>query len=103
MTNVDTEVPAHDATTEPDAIAALVARVASAENDDEPSAASTLEDDVDDKIEPAWMADIDSRMATVKDMEVKAVNGEYTDKAKILRAMSPGNSTIYLTTAELRL
>ena len=85
MTNVDVEVAPQPDTTEPDAIAALVARVASAETceiDDEPSAANTLEDDVDDKTEPAWMADIDSRMATVKDMEVKAVNGEYMDEGE---------------------
>ena len=75
-----------------DAIAALVERVAS-ENEvtdragsrgrggrgDARGASANGEDD-DGEDEQAWMADIDARMATVKDMEVKAVNGEYMEE-----------------------
>ena len=76
-----------------DAIAALVERVAS-ENEVTDRAGSRERggrgggargmvangEDDDGEDEQAWMADIDARMATVKDMEVKAVNGEYMEE-----------------------
>ena len=76
-----------------DAIAALVERVAS-ENEVTDGAGSRERggrgggargmvangEDEDGEDEQAWMADIDARMATVKDMEVKAVNGEYMEE-----------------------
>jgi len=94
MMNVHVEVE-KNVETERDAIAALVARVArakasGAESEDEPRAMSPSEDDVDDKIDPAWMADIDSRMATVEDMEVKGVNGEYMDEGEKSESDGPG-------------
>ena len=76
-----------------DAIAALVERVASENEVTDRAGAGERggrgggargmvangEDD-DGEDEQAWMADIDARMATVKDMEVKAVNGEYMEE-----------------------
>jgi hypothetical protein len=69
-----------------DAIAALVARVAAGSGnerggsrgngDGETTSANGEEDDGGDG-EPAWMADIDARIATVEDMEVETVNGTY--------------------------
>lgn len=83
MTNVDETADASGG----DAIAALVERVAGvseanagARTERHGSGARTWANGEDDEgtDEPEWMADIDARMATVRDMEVEA-NGEFMD------------------------
>lgn len=71
-----------------DAIAVLVASETTTNDASVRTSASLgrrAEQSVDDDAEadePAWMADIDARMATVRDMDVKAVNGEYMDNER---------------------